>query len=472
VKLEEVTAELRPRSEWEAIDLGLALVRRDFWRLSGAWWLGMLPVLLFLPVAHEHPFLFLFAFWWWIPTASRMALFLLSRVLFGASVGSGELWRELPRAIVRRRGYRLLWARLSPWRPLTLPVEDLEGLRGKDYGRRCAALMRRGDSTVIMLAMWRVFLGLWLMLILFATFLLFLPEGTRMEWILTLEIFFDGGGWEAPGAMSMTMLGVFCLSCWLVDLFATGCGFGIYVNHRSWIEGWDVELAFRRLGRRLAGLAGGMVMVAAVCLHGDLRAEEPEKVIAEVLQHPDFVVHTKTTKQWTGWDWPDFLGAGIGEAFGFVLQALFWSAIVAFLLFLIYRFRHLFRVGSRAASSKSVVRPPRVIMGMEVSAESLPADVPGAALEAWRAGRGHEALSLLYRGSISWMIRDGGIGIAESDTESDCLARVREGASEHESYFSRVTELWMSLAYGRMPPADDQVESLCAGWPFMERGRT
>ncbi|RYD64289.1 MAG: DUF4129 domain-containing protein, partial [Verrucomicrobiaceae bacterium] len=40
-----MTAELRPRSDWEAVDLGMALTRRDFWRLLGCWWLGMLPAL-------------------------------------------------------------------------------------------------------------------------------------------------------------------------------------------------------------------------------------------------------------------------------------------------------------------------------------------------------------------------------------------------------------------------------------------
>ena len=46
MRLEDVTAELRPRSDWEAVDLGLALARRDFWRLFGAWWLGMSPAVI------------------------------------------------------------------------------------------------------------------------------------------------------------------------------------------------------------------------------------------------------------------------------------------------------------------------------------------------------------------------------------------------------------------------------------------
>jgi hypothetical protein len=42
MRLENVTAEIRPRSDWEAVDLGLALVRRDFWRCFSVWWLAVL----------------------------------------------------------------------------------------------------------------------------------------------------------------------------------------------------------------------------------------------------------------------------------------------------------------------------------------------------------------------------------------------------------------------------------------------
>ena len=42
MRLDAVTAEIRPRSDWEAVDLGLALVRRDFWRCFAVWWLAVI----------------------------------------------------------------------------------------------------------------------------------------------------------------------------------------------------------------------------------------------------------------------------------------------------------------------------------------------------------------------------------------------------------------------------------------------
>ena len=44
MRLEDVTAEIRPRSEWEAVDLGLAMVRRDGSRLLACWLVTALPV--------------------------------------------------------------------------------------------------------------------------------------------------------------------------------------------------------------------------------------------------------------------------------------------------------------------------------------------------------------------------------------------------------------------------------------------
>ena len=109
-------------------------------------------------------------------------------------------------------------------------------------------------------------------------------------------------------------------------------------------------------------------------------------------------------------------------------------------------------------------------MGMEVSPETLPADVPAAAWELWLHGRHHEALGLLYRGAISRVIEIGRVEILESDTEGDCVRRVdAAGAAAHPDFFRNITGLWTGLAYGGRQPEDRVVEALCKQWPFSER---
>jgi hypothetical protein len=435
----------------------------------------MLPVLALSPLLlRDYPVLLVLLCWWWMPVGSRLVLFVLSRRLFGELPRWKEIFRELPRACVRRFGFRMLWARFSPWRPLTMAVEDLEGLRGKDYAQRVRLLLRRGDATVVMLALWRAALTGWLALSVFFTAMMFLPAGQAEEWKALLDAWKDDSWGEIPAAVGWLGLISLLLSMSLVDVFSTGAGFGIYVNHRTWIEGWDVELAFRRLGNRLRGagaallgllLAFGMTPVAEAEVEAG-----PKETIEQVKAHEDFTVHSveervPKTRNPSSWSWGDVSWlAGIAQA----LMWLVLGAFVAFVVWLIWRYRHLLR-GSGSVGAKRVPPPQvRVVMGMEVAPESLPPDIPAAAMELWRVGRRQEAMSLLYRGTISRLIATGGVEIAESDTESDCLRRVAAEAAAHAGYFSGLTETWMRLAYGRSAPPDEAMQELCASWPFAE----
>lgn len=476
MKLEAVTAELRPRTDAEAVDLGLALVRRDFWRASGAWWLGMAPVA--VPGAillWGSPGWFCVLFWWWLPIGSRMALLVLSRHLFGERLGWGTLLRQLPGMIGLRFFHRMVVARFSPMRPLTMPVEMLEGLRGTAFRSRCRALMRRGDSGLIMLAIWRLLLAGWLAIAVFATIVLFVPAPVREMWMETLMLWKDGLPEPASGGMTAAITLSVCGAMALVDLYSAGAGFGMYVNHRTWVEGWDIELAFRRIGARLGGTAAALI-AAAVVFSGavlPVRADEAAEAIERVLAHEDFVIHQETTRvpKWDGWDW-DFGGSvgGLGnlvEFLGWALLIATVGTLLAALGWLIYRYRHVFqgRGGVRVPPGRAGAA---VVMGMDVRPESLPEDVPAVALRWWREGRRAEALALLYRASISWMIAKGGIAIAESDTESDCLRRVEGARLAEGGYFSKLTDWRIRLSYAREEPGDDVMEELCGAWPFGE----
>ena len=134
MRLDTVTAEIRPRSDWEAVDLGFAMVRRSFWRCITVWWLAMgMPVVVATVLLWDRPMLLLVLFWWAKPVGSRMVLFELSRRLFGEEPSWKSVWREIPRAWWRRFFYRFLSARFSPWLPVTLAVDCLNWLARSDW---------------------------------------------------------------------------------------------------------------------------------------------------------------------------------------------------------------------------------------------------------------------------------------------------------------------------------------------------
>jgi hypothetical protein len=477
MRLENVTAEIRPRSDWEAVDLGFALVRRDFWRCLTVWWLAVLvPTLLAGWWLWESPVLWLLLFWWWKPAASRVVLFELSRRLFGEKPRWGETLRQVPRAWTRRFFHRFILARLSPWLPVTLAVEDLEGLRGKAHKQRRQQLARRGDSAVMRIYLIADLAACWFGIAILMLVWMFIPEGQDGVWVNAIQSWDPATPMEIPLLILRTVVGCVMLAMSLTDVFVTGAGFGIYLNNRTWLEGWDVELAFRRLSGRIGGAA--LIMVVACCawMPTEIRAAEtrdPMEVIREVKADEAFKVHKVTQRvpkpRESRWTW-DF--SGIIEAAAFLGRVVMWllaAALVAWLIWILWKNRRALRLGTDAKANPAA-RKARVVMGMEISPETLPADIPAAAMALWRQGRHHEALGLLYRGAISRIIETAGVQIHESDTEGDCLRRVEEaGTTARPDYFRGITGAWMRLAYARLDPDEVEIEALCRQWPFGER---
>ena len=114
MKLDSVTAELRPRNAWEAADLGARLVRRDAAAIYKAWFATSLPLLgLALCVVYFTPWpaFAIFLYWWFEPVLDAPILDIIARRLFGGDANVRATLRNAPRIAWRNR---LFW--LTPWR--------------------------------------------------------------------------------------------------------------------------------------------------------------------------------------------------------------------------------------------------------------------------------------------------------------------------------------------------------------------
>lgn len=491
MRLEDVTMEIRPRSDWEAIDSGLAMARRDFWRCWALWWLAVLPIGLLIVLLHEHPLWWALIFFWWKLGASRMILFQISRRLFGENPSWKALWKELPRAWVRRFFYRMILVRLSPLKPLSLVVEDLENLRGPAYHNRVKMVMRRGEGAchgLTLLAFLATF-GVSFALLVISTLLI--PDATAdaaqsdQEW----------EDMDFPLSAFWVFNGVFVIASSLVDVFTTGAGFGLYINSRTWVEGWDVELAFKRLANRLSGTVTLWIVVSmslimachavepaeveaesliqSIKKHDDftVRTEQyqvPKEKIEQIKNHEDFTVHRESyevPKSSSGSRSAPMVPIGFMSVLGYICMAGVLIAIIAAIIWMISRSKFLQHRGTVT----KVTEKARVVMGMEVTAESLPDDVLSVARRLWQQGQQLAAMSLLYRGSLSWWIERAGIEIHESDTEGDCLRRVRDSRHASTAYFENLTHSWVQGAYAKVLPNEAEWQTLCGAWPFDER---
>jgi len=485
MKLEEVTAQLRPRGSWEAVDLGFALTRRHFPLLLASWSLTVMPLWALLLLASRWIPMgwVLLAIWWLKPVYDRVPLFVLSRSLFGATPKLREVLRAWPGMLVRRLPW-LLVARVPWWiagpafswaRPLLLPVIDLEGQRGGAWKTRRAVLLRQAGGTALSLLM---LCGLYETILVFA--LLTLGSQLAADPLGAFELgdaFVEAvfrRGQMAPW-LEWCLIGGYLAAMTLVELFYVGGGFGLYLNSRTTLEGWDVELAFRRLARRL-GKAAAILTAALLPLgtaHADDTKSAPQlstesQAIRDVLAHEDFKVHERETGSWErdgNEPRPGINAPGWFQALGNVLFYAVITGLCVLVAWLIWKNREFFMRRDRAG--KAAPTGPRTLMGMDVAPDSLPADIAAAARARWEAGDARGALSLLYRGALSWLIHSAHAPVRDGDTEGDCLRHANAITEPvRREYFAVLTGQWVTVAYAQRVPAVLEVERLLASWPF------
>ena len=485
MQLEDLTAEVRPRTHWEAVDLGFALVRRHFPRLLLAWLLciGPLWAVLLLLTRWVPVGLIVFVIWWLKPIYGRLPLFHLSRALFGATPRLRDTLRAWPKLLVSHLLFALVGGRLNSQRGLLLPVQMLEGLKGRARKERSKVITRHSGSTASSLLYCCAGYEMFLAGGLVSLVLMLLPETMTSDFfesLLDLGVLRQGVAtdllWLAIGTWLPAMM--------LVEIFYIGGSFGLYLNCRTHLEGWDVELAFRRLGRRLAGIAAAVAVLCCACAFGAVKREDPaaanaQKVeakeqIGKVLASEDFKIHKMKVRapKGDGGTGLDLSGLdGILRILGYVV---FW-AVIAYavwkLVEFIIRNPHLFKLRPRTHTPKMAAA--KSVMGLDVTPESLPDDIVSAARAKWEEGDFHGALSLLYRGSLSWLMHHAALPVRDSDTEGDCLRHTLAlPDSPSRGYFEKLTVQWIAAAYGSRAPANDIMRALFHDWPYDAERRT
>ncbi len=483
MRLEDVSAVIRPRGQWEAVDLGFAMTRKLFPRLLAAWSLTVVPLwILLLGLSWVMPLGWVLTVIWWLkPIYDRVPLFIMSRSLFGATPTLREVLRAWPGMIFRRSlgvlFYRVPWLLVLPhfaWsRAVTATAIDLEQQRGKALNDRQQVLLRLAGGRVGGLV---ALCGLYETILVFALLTLGVtatgdPTGATGLMDAFVDMAFGKG--EMEPWLKWTLVLGYLVSMTLVELFYVGGGFGIYLNCRTHLEGWDVEISFRRLAKRLQKAVTVLAFFActagASAIEIEKTASKEKAAIQEILKQPAFEIHkVKERKMTSDNDW-DFSG---GEWLASVGQILYYAilvGVVVWLAWLLYVNRHMFqRTGARTLQKPSA---PLTIMGLDVTPESLPADILAAAMARWAAGDARGALSLLYRGSLSWLVNHAHLPVQEGDTENDCVRHTRKLVEPvRRDYFADLTGQWMLVAYAERDPAPTDMERLLQSWPFREQG--
>lgn len=479
MKLEQITTAVRPRSPWEAMDLGFHLARR-WWRAILVPWLlvvaGFAAAIFYL--LKDWPQLAMLVFWLFKPLYDRVPLYVLSRALFNAAPSWGETIGAIPGLLTKDLPWAILH-RFSLIRSFSLPVRELEGLRGKDSRERLHLLQRnvRGHATGLTI----LFLGLEsvIMLSLFWLIPLLLPQEVNEQ--LLQQAFITASATEI---MPWVMSGLYVLTVVMLEPLYVATGFMLYLNRRTILEAWDVELSFRRMSKRLAGVVPALLLACLILGSGlpqQAQAnspvppelwprEEAKAIIKEVLATPEFETYIEIQQlQFIDEDEEedlDFEGFDLelGAFLARLTEIIIWVLLgVSIILLYVHRQKWLriFRPEQPAPQTAA----PETLCGLDIRPESLPDDVAGAALALWHEGNQRKAMSLLYRGALAALVHQQGVAFSSSHTENDCLHILQPLASPGQyHHFQTLTHAWQQTAYAHRPPAEAQLISLCDCW--------
>jgi Domain of unknown function (DUF4129) len=149
---------------------------------------------------------------------------------------------------------------------------------------------------------------------------------------------------------------------------------------------------------------------------------------------------------------------------------LVWLLIALALGFALLRLRRWF-VGRGPLAINTPLTLPTQVRGLDISPDTLPADVGAAAWALWQQGQRLPALSLLYRGALSRLVHGHGVPIRASSTEGDCLRLAAPLLrAEASRYLHTLVGLWAQAVYAARWPTADDVRPLCEGFSLLDGG--
>lgn len=500
MNLDQVTLEIRPRSAWEAVDLGLLMAKRWWPPMMKIWLLVSFPVFAVTLLIPERWFWVGALLMWWLkPLLERPLLHILSHAVFNDLPDTRSTFKLFPSLAFKQFFASLTWRRLSPSRSMDLPVLQLEGLNGARRQDRLAILHREDSSP----ANWLSFMGLMLEIFLWLGMISFIwvliPREIDIEWA---NFFFD----QDSSKLHLLQLLIWYLALSLTAPFYVACGFALYLNRRIKLEAWDIDIAFRRIANKRAtnksipanknnsaNIITSLLLTLTLGLgifsvdtqrsayaddqlpavegsadtageySGEAIIDKPlgefieidrsqaQESIKAVLQQPEF--SRKEMQRTLKFDEPEedeevstfwkkffkFLDNFEGfVAAASLLEILLWLAVLALIGFVFYRYRHwLAAQFVRIKPTPTPKAKPVTLFGMDVTRESLPEDISTNALKLLQTGDMRAALALLYRASLFHLVHSG-VDIHDGHTERECADLMREHFIKNTAAQTRV----------------------------------
>jgi len=240
VQIDALSLRLRPRTPYEAADLGTRLCQSAARDVYLCYLAVAIPVfalcLASVEIAYWLPTL---AVWWFKPWLDRTILFVLSRAAFGQRTSLGDLWQAQRQVWWSQLLLTFIWRPLSPWRSFTQPVYQLEGLGFMQLRRRVLQIRRRNASAAFFMTGVYKLCESSLMIAVASLLYWFAPQGQAPD---LFELFTSQGEWQH----ALIFAAATAVAVLFLEPFYVASGFTMYLSRRAELEAWDIEQEFRR----------------------------------------------------------------------------------------------------------------------------------------------------------------------------------------------------------------------------------
>jgi hypothetical protein len=474
VQLEALAVRLRPRTPFEAADLGVRLYQGTARSVYLCYAVVAVPVMVLALASYEYstwlPGLLI---WWSKPWLDRTILFALSRAAFGVRTTPADVWRAQRQVWWRQFLFTWTVRRLSPWRSLTEAVYQLEGFSIFRSSSRIRLIRNRAMGPAAMMTSVFSLCETTLSFAIFSLVFWLSPVGQRPD----LDAVVAG---EASSAILIAFPLAYALTVLFLEPFYVAAGFGMYLNRRAELEGWDIEQEFRRAFPS-RGLAAAVMVAIVLACAAPVRASQPvaareapdeaeiSRALATVKADPNISPErTIKTLRWKGATpkmpsrWPGWL-SWIGGFFGWIAEStrvLIWVGAAALAGLVVVYLTRIARTQMGSAGDDAFVAPTHV-RDLDIRPESLPSDIGGAARQLWDRGDHRAALALLYRGMLSRLAHVHRVPIRDSSTDGDCVALAAKQLPERAAYVVRLVRAWQRVGYGHERVDSAMVHGLC-----------
>lgn len=510
MKLESLTLEVRPRTPWEAMDLAVRLVMSHWRILLSSWMVTIFPLFIIINIIllrEYHIWAFMLV-WFLKPLYDRVPLFVLSRVIFAEKTTYKDVINAIPMLLKTGVISSLTLYRLDPGRAFGLPVRQLEALKGKRRKQRMNTLGRGTNNREVLFFILCFHLESLISIGLIGFLLMMLPTDMAIQGAET--VFLN----EEPELLtnSLSMAFYFIVMMLVETLYVAG-GFVLYLNRRIILEGWDIELVFRKLSARQTQLKphlqtistfliGATLFLFSCVLPHEVQAasqnsstayevilppinqtrlapEESSQVINDIMDGPVFNRFKQTEiLKYTGdkdkdkknkkrnYLWLTDAMEAIGKTLAFIFEMGLWI-LVLIAIFLLVKYRDRLRIGfSRKSQSSTTL--PETLFGLDLREESLPEHVAEQALLLYQQQDYRAAMALLYRATLAYLVKNYQFDLKKGATEGDCLTLVTKKLSlptqAELNYFVDLTRAWQLTAYAHRTVSEEEMKQLCLNW--------